>query len=452
MGGGVAVNSTPGKGSRFVIDLTLPRGQSVPRLVPKLDGVRVLVADDNPTNLEILQLQLAGWQMQVSGVEGGEQALAEMAAAAQAGTPFDLAILDMHMPGMDGLQLARAIQSRPELSQTCLIMLTSTYEAGNAREREQAGIVRCVSKPIRQADLYEVVRGALSRGDASPPSTEAGQAPATIVDTAARLHGRVLLAEDNPVNQEVAKAILASLGLEVDSADNGAEALALVGKQVYDVVLMDCQMPVMDGYRATAAIRAGEAGSAKRLPIVALTANAMEGDRTKCLAAGMDDYLAKPYSKSQLQQVLIRWLAPEAGPDEGALAADSALPATPAGQARSAALNLKFLDQLRELDPSGGMGLARRILQIYLTSSGTSMARIEQAIAASDAETLRRAAHSLKSSSANVGAETLAGLFKQLEGMGKDGKLDQAGRAFAETRREYGQAVNEIRMLLAEGA
>ena len=452
MGGRIRVDSTPDKGSSFLIDLTFPRGQSVPTMVPMLDGARVLVVDDNPTNLEILQLQLAGWRMQVSCAEAGQEALTKMAAAAQGGTPFDLAVLDMHMPEMDGLQLARAIQARPELGKTRLIMLTSTYQAGNAQERGQAGILRCVGKPIRQSDLYEVVCGALGPGHASAPPAEPGKAPVTSVDTGARLQGRVLLAEDNLVNQEVAKAIIGSLGLRVDIANNGAEALALVAKQAYDVVLMDCQMPVMDGYRATAAIRAGEADSAKRLPIVALTANAMEGDRTQCLAAGMDDYLGKPYSRSQLQQVLSRWLAPAAGRDEASLPAGTALVENPDKPARSAALNLKFLDQLRELDPSGGMGLARRILQIYLDSSGTSMAQIEQAIAASDVETLRRAAHSLKSSSANVGAETLSGLFKQLEGLGKDGKLEQAGRAFPATRREYAQAVNEIRTLLAEGA
>ena len=390
--------------------------------------------------------------MQVSGADGGELALEAMISAAQAGTPFDLAVLDMHMPGMDGLQLARAIKARPELSRTRLIMLTSTYAAGDAQEREQAGILRCVSKPIRQADLYKVVCGALGPGHASSPDKGGGMAPVAIVDTTARWQGRVLLAEDNPVNQVLAKAILTSLGLTVDVANNGAQALALVAKNAYDVVFMDCQMPVMDGYQATAAIRARQAEGVKRVPIVALTANAMEGDRAQCLAAGMDDYLAKPYSKNQLQQVLMRWLPPEAGIAEPANPSETDSAKPHPEPLRSAAINIKFLDQLRELDPVGGMGLARRILKIYLDNSGALMAQIEQAIDVGDGESLRRAAHSLKSSSANVGAETLSGCFKQLESLGRDGQLVKASTDFAETRREYEQAVIEINTLLMESA
>jgi len=468
MGGSIGVVSMPGKGSTFWIDLILPKGQGmvpVPTFVPNLDGVRVLVVDDNHTNLEILQLQLASWRIRVTSAEGGEQALKEMVSATQAGTPFELVVLDMHMPRMNGLQLARAIKARPELAKTRLIMLTSTYEAGNTQEREQAGILRCVNKPIRQSELYEVISWALTAGQPVFNSAEShGEAVAT-AQRESVLRGSVLLAEDNPVNQEVAKAMLAKLGLAVDIANNGEEALALIEQQTYDVVLMDCQMPVMDGYQATAAIRERQASNSKRLPIVALTANAMEGDRDQCLAAGMDDYLAKPYSRTQLQQVLSRWLEPEGlqperlQPNAGEVAAPAAVSVvdtptavdTPLAE-RSAALNMKFLDQLRELDPSGGMGLARQILQVYLDSSRNTVGQVEQAIATGDSEALRRAAHSLKSSSANVGAETLSGLFKQLEGLGREAKLDEASAVFDGARREYDQAVNEIHTLLAEGA
>jgi signal transduction histidine kinase/CheY-like chemotaxis protein/HPt (histidine-containing phosphotransfer) domain-containing protein len=455
MGGSIGVESTPGKGSKFWIDLILPKGQGmtpVPALVPNLEEVRVLVVDDNLTNLEILRLQLTSWQMRVTCVEGGEQALEAMAAATQAGTPFDLVVLDMHMPQMDGLQLARAIKARPELVKARLVMLTSTYEAGNAHEREQAGILRCVSKPIRQSELYEVVCGALTAGYATSPQLHTGAAPVAAVDHQSHLFGKVLLAEDNPVNQKLAKAMLARLGLTVDIANNGEEALALSEQQAYGVVLMDCQMPVMDGYQATAAIRMREVGNAKRLPIVALTANAMQGDREQCINAGMDDYLAKPYSRPQLEQVLSRWLQPEnaplpAGAEPASVAA--AEPETPV-PVRAGSINMKFLDQLRELDPSGGMGLARQILQVYLDSTGKLVSQAEQAIAAGDAEALRFAAHSLKSSSANVGAETVSALFKQLEAFGREAKLEQASRFFDQARHEYDQAVNEIRALLAE--
>jgi signal transduction histidine kinase/DNA-binding response OmpR family regulator/HPt (histidine-containing phosphotransfer) domain-containing protein len=465
MGGRIGVESIPGKGSRFWIDLMLPKGQGMqaaPATAPSLNGVRVLVVDDSPTNLEILQLQLSSWQMQVTCVAGGAQALAELAAAAQRREPFALAILDMHMAPMDGLQLARTIKARPEWRSTRLVMLSSSYKMGNAQEREQAGILRCVNKPIRQSELYEVVCGALAADDAPAAPTEAipvtKVAPGTATNAAdphATAHiGRVLLAEDNPLNQEVAKAMLAKLGLAVDVANNGEEALALIEKQAYDLVLMDCQMPVMDGYQATAAIRARQANNAKRLPIIALTANAMQGDREQCINAGMDDYLAKPYSRPQLEQVLSRWLQPEnaplpAGAEPASVAA--AEPDLPA-PVRDATINMKFIDQLRELDPVGGMGLARQILQVYLDSTGKLVSQAEQAIAADDAEALRFAAHSLKSSSANVGAETLSGLFKQLEGLAREANLGDASALFDSAQCEYAQVRHEISALLEETA
>ncbi|WP_256448797.1 response regulator [Candidatus Nitrotoga sp. M5] len=220
--------------------------------------------------------------------------------------------------------------------------------------------------------------------------------------------------------------------------------------QSYDVVLMDCQMPIMDGYQATAAIRERQAGNAKRLPIVDLTANSMEGDRDQCLAAGMDDYLSKPFSKNQLQQVLSRWLQSKT---EGRVApSEVTVVNKPASTSRTAAINTKFLDQLRELDPSGGFGLVRQILQVYLDSTGSTVRQVEQALATGDFDALCRAVHSLKSSSANVGAETLSGMFRQLEGLGREGKLDESSVIFCAARREYDQAVNEIRNLLVECA
>jgi len=245
-----------------------------------------------------------------------------------------------------------------------------------------------------------------------------------------------------------------------------------------DVILMDCQMPDIDGYEATRRIRAWEArresrGHApRRIPIIALTANAMRGSREVCLAAGMDDFISKPFNRPALQAILKHWmgairshepaesdacqvldrrLLPEgdqANTDTGPAPAPAVKPETPV-PARTARINMKLLDQLRELDPSGRNGLVQRILQVYLDSTGKLVSQAEQAIAAGDAETLRFAAHSLKSSSANVGAETLSGLFKQLEVMGKGSKFELANTLFDTARREYEQVGNEIRALLA---
>ncbi len=441
MGGGIGVESTPGKGSRFWVELNLAKGRNMAPLescAPTLDGVRVLLVDDNQTNLEILRLQLSSWNMQVACAENGADALAAMAAAAAAGTPFALAVLDMHMPQMNGLELARAIKARPELAGVRLIMLTSNYLAGQAREREQAGILRCVDKPIRQTELYEVISWALATEPNPRPALALPVPAAPLAENERVLRGRVLLAEDNPINQDVATAMLSNLGLAVDIANNGEEVLALFAQRQYDLILMDCQMPVMDGYQAAAAIRLRQ--TAGRVPIVALTANAMAGDRDLCLAAGMDDYLAKPYFMPQLQQVLGRWLRPQA--EAVAVAASEAAPA--------GSLNMNILAQLRELDPAGGMALTHKIVRAYLDNASALVDQVEQAIAAGDADALRRASHSLKSSSANVGAETLSALFRQLEGCGREGRLHEAAALIEPMRREYRLVVRALHQLLAE--
>ncbi len=451
MGGRIEVDSTPGQGARFRIALELPRASGVaagPVDTTLLAGVRVLVVDDNASNREILHTQLAGWQMRVSCADSGEQALLELADAVRAGDPVQLAILDMHMPRMDGLQLARAITARTELQATRMVMLTSALESGDAPMRRQAGILHCVNKPVRQSELHDRLSSVLLDSTAeTAPAVPVAAGPAAPATPRAASPGRVLLAEDHPVNQVVATAMLARIGLAVDVAGNGEEALALCARHDYDLVLMDCQMPLMDGYQATAAVRAREAGGARRLPIVALTANALEGDRQHCLAAGMDDYLAKPYTQRQLEEVLRRWLQPGTRPEARHAHAPVAVAA-----ALPAAINRKALEQLRELDPAGGMGLARQILQIYLESSAAPLGQIEHAIAASDADAVRRAAHSLKSSSANVGADTLSGLFRQLEARGREARLDEARELYAAARREYERAADEIRAVLEETA
>jgi CheY-like chemotaxis protein/HPt (histidine-containing phosphotransfer) domain-containing protein len=351
----------------------------------------------------------------------------------------------MHMPGMDGLQLAQAIHAEPALAPTRLIMLTSTFIAGNAREREEAGILRCVSKPVRQAELRHVVGWALGAGSAAaapPAAPTARPAPGGL------LHGHVLLAEDNPVNQELARAMLQKLGLTVAIAQHGEEALALAAAQAFDAILMDCQMPVMDGYQATALLRAREGQGGHHLPVIALTANAMEGDRNQCLAAGMDDYLAKPYTTAQLEATLQRWL-----PTRPAPAADAAAP-PPAAHAPVAAtaIDRKVLEPYRELDPDGGWSLARRLLAVYLESSTALIHKLETAIPAGDASAAREAAHALKSSSANIGGLAAAEHFRGLEALAKAGQLDQAALSIGEARAAYAALVADVHALLDETA
>ena len=449
MQGEISVDSQPGKGASFHVDLCLPKGSSSAealRSVVKLQHLRVLIVDDNVTNREILQRQLQAWGMEVESADGGRAALDLLKHAYAAGRHFDIAVLDMHMPGMDGLQLATAMGSDPALAAIRLVVLTSSYASATVRERERAGILRCVHKPIRQAELHEVLCSALRA-----PGADATRTAATQTGTqtgAATWAGHVLLAEDNPVNQHVGHAMLHKLGLSVSFADNGEEALRLASSASFDLILMDCHMPVMDGYAASTAIRA--LNQTPRVPIIALTANVMEGNRDRCLAAGMDDFLAKPYSLDQLRATLQPWLtASPAALEQVEPAApvktepDTSITAPPA-------IDRSIIEQFRELDPSGGMTLAARILDIYTASSREVFAAVEDAVAKDDGEALRNAAHSLKSSSANVGATQLVALLKAFEMMGKQGQLNDAHAQLEKLRLEYTRAIDEICALRQE--
>jgi len=244
----------------------------------------------------------------------------------------------------------------------------------------------------------------------------------------------VLLAEDNLVNQELAAAMLKKLGLQVTIACNGVEALARLDARAFDLVLMDCQMPVMNGYEATAALRAREPAGGPRLPVIALTANALEGDRDQCLAAGMDDYLAKPYTKARLAEALRRWLPANAA---------AALPE---------AIDPQVLAAYRELDPTGERGFVQRLLRSYLQASGPLIDSLGQAVATGDADSLAAAAHTLGSSSANIGANRLAEQVETLASLGKAGRHEAAHRLFGEAQGEHQRVLAEIETLLADGA
>ena len=445
MDGAIGVSSEPGYGASFHVELRLPKGASTPealRCDVVVAGVRALVVDDNATNREILQRQLQGWKMEVACAADAESALALLERAHAAGEAFQLAVLDMHMPRTDGLQLAGAIRANPALAGTRLVVLTSSYASASVRERERAGILRCVHKPIRQAELHEVICSAL-RG---PRDTGADARMPTAAPVA--LAGRVLLAEDNPVNQQVGEAMLAKLGLAVAFAANGEEAVRLARTETFDLILMDCHMPVMDGYEASTAIRAH--ATTQRIPIIALTANVMEGNRERCLAAGMDDFLAKPYSLDQLQEVLRRWMGAAATADTIDSAGQAGAMDAAQAEEDEAAIDRGFLEQFRELDPAGGLALADRILGVYLDTCGKSFTQIEEATAAGDGEVLRRAAHSLKSSSGNVGAKRLYALLREFEGLGRDGGIEAARARLDELRHAFARACAELRALREE--
>jgi signal transduction histidine kinase/DNA-binding response OmpR family regulator len=458
MGGSIQVTSTLAQGSRFSMELSLPTADltvAPPLSVQSLRGTRALVVDDNQSNREILRQQLQAWHMDVTCAAGGELALHAIAEAAAAGAPFQLAIIDMHMPLMDGMQLARAIKAQPDGNGLRLMVLTSTCAQPEQRELRDAGILRYVSKPIRRADLCRVVTTMLApRADVSSDSATLLPGPFEQA-----LSGSVLLVEDNPINQSVAQAMLRKLGLQMTLANHGQEALDLVRARDFDLVLMDCQMPVMDGFAATAAIRRLPGERGKRLPIVALTANTMQGDEARCLQAGMDDFLAKPYSLTQLQATLSRWLwAHAAGPAQAAhapgvrRAGTVALPAEAAPETAALTINLAALDTLRELDPTGSTDLVKELLRMFLDTAPQAVARLRSAIAAGNSKAVGQAAHALKSSAANVGADRLSVGYRELEKLGREDRIEEARALAHHVDAEHERAVSRLREILEEFA
>ncbi|MCX7171860.1 MAG: response regulator, partial [Proteobacteria bacterium] len=403
MGGSIDVESTLGKGSSFWFTVCIgeaaPGKESATAAQEALAGMRILIVDDNASSRNILEDQAHAWAMRPASVASGESALSMLTSAADGGEPFALALIDMSMPGMTGPDLAKAIKADPRTAAVPLIMLTSLSSQGGAEVvAPAAGVAAFLSKPVRPEELYLTIRQVLG----SPTAMIHSNAAVREADPA-RLCGHVLVAEDNLVNQAVAQAMLEKFGLRVSVTNNGREAVSRIREESFDLVLMDCQMPELDGFRATAEIRNAEQGSGRHLTIVALTANALQGDREMSLAAGMDDYLAKPFSREQLHSVLARWLTHRLNEPEPQPAESAAPPAV---------LESGSIETISAL---GGETLLRKIIGLYLDSAQPLLQSLRTALEDNDPEAARRAAHTLKSSSANLGASRLGQLCSAIE-------------------------------------
>ena len=417
---------------------------------------KVLVVDDNATNRLILSETLTNWGMKPTAVDGGLAALEEMKQAV-AGEPFPLVITDAMMPEMDGFTLAEQIQQTPELASVTIMMLSSTDQHQNAARCRELGIDIYLTKPIKPKELLNAIHTCLD-GQSLDVTRTSDAIPQPILETVAHLH--ILLAEDHPINQRLAVGILEKRGHTLVVADNGRLALDAVAQGNFDLVLMDVQMPEMDGFEATKAIRDREAlatnGARLHVPIIALTANAMQGDRERCLTAGMDDYLSKPFTQGKLQAILAHWCPQRAeehlSHDPAQDAAQDAATQAVLSHTQHNRENMRVSrresagpDRIAQLDPQplaelkalGNPGILGKVIQRYTDHSPQLLRTLREAITADDAKAVQNAAHSLKSSSANVGATELAALSAQLEMMGREQNLDDAPRLLAETEAEY---------------
>ena len=409
MGGTLGLTSAPGVGSSFWFELSLPTAdgaalQRPPVTLRSLEGRRALVVDDNETNRLILRKQLLAWGVEAVEAADGVHGLGEAAAAVEQQRPFDIGILDLNMPGMDGIELAATLKADPATNAITLFLLSSSGQRLSAAEADRRGLAGTLTKPVRQSELYDCLIVGLN-GHAPLDQTEL--AP-TAIDEATGESGLILLVEDNKMNQLVASKVLAKLGYRFDIANHGGEAVSALKTGRYDAVLMDCQMPEMDGYEATAEIRRLE-GTDRHTPIIAMTAAAMEGDRETCLAAGMDDYITKPVRPEAISAVLDRWIL---------------LPACdePAPDSEGQTLDPEQIELLRSLDDGDGALLAE-IIDEYLTQTTRDRALLAHVASEGDPEALHRAAHALKGASVNVGATALAAVCAEIEARGRFGQL-----------------------------
>lgn len=430
MRGQIGVKTTPGGGSTFWFTAKFDkqmRAVTQPASRSLFEGLRVLIVDDNATNRTLLHHQVTSWGMRDESTGRGKEALAMLRHEAAAADPYCIAILDMQMPEMDGLMLARAIKSDPAIAGTRLLMMTSLGRRDDAAIRE-AGVDLCLTKPVKQSQLFDCLAMLIGDTDVGKPQqhTRAEDLPASGISRERTDMLRVLVAEDNIVNQRVAVRQLQRLGYTADAVANGLEVLDALDRVPYDIVLMDCQMPEMDGYQAATEVRRREA-DLKHTTIIAMTASAFEGDREKCLAAGMDDYISKPVTQESLSAIFHRWHPSVAQSSQSVEPAHG---------------NAKVIDEnviggLRALESPSHPDFLNHVIDLFVQEAPNRLLAIRGAMTQANSVALTHEAHALKGSAGHLGATRMAALCEILEDQGRAGSIAGAPALLSALEEEF---------------
>lgn len=419
MGGELRLTSTFGQGACFSFSLDLERSAQLlsnKADISALQGLNILVVDDNATNREILSEQLSYWGVNCYCASSGAQALNHLLDTKQSNKSYQIALLDWHMPEMDGMALAKAIHDEPLLQPLPLIMLSSDSVTFDHDQGERNGINYFLNKPVIQQKLLDCLLnlvGSLNNPSQSQAKPDQGQIP--------KLTGRILLAEDNLINQEVGIGILRAIGCQVEVVNNGLEAINAAADNSYDLILMDCHLPEMDGFQATTNIRERESAQSEqsRVPIIALTADVQKGIVEQCLDAGMDDYLSKPFNKKQLQDLLQKWL-PTKYEEPVKPSLTMKIPSNAGASFNT--LDSTVLDNLREITTETGENLLTKAITLFVHSAPKEIDALQHALDQEDSLALTKIAHSFKSACANLGAQSLAECAASIEAIAKRGE------------------------------
>jgi len=448
MDGEIGVSSEPNRGSTFwftasFIKQANPMEEMV--ILPvDVRTQRVLIVDDNATNRQILRLHMESWNIRYAEAENGSEALQKLTTAFDTDDAFDLAILDMNMPKQDGETLGREVKSHPNLKDTSLIMLTSMGSAGDIKRLEGIGFEGYLSKPIKQSNLYDCMIAVLGAQDYLEVSTK----PAIITEYMMPLNtkktARLLLAEDNPMNQEVARRTIEKFGYPLTIVNNGKEALEHFQTGEFDLILMDVQMPVMGGFEATQNIRALEQDMGPHIPIIAMTAHAMKGDREKCIASGMDDYITKPIEIELLRKILDKWTrnSPSMANDASENIVEQVINEKSESIETVAVVEPEDapadLSRLKELS-AGDYAIFEKLINLFLNDADNHSKILSEAVTSGNSEGIETSAHRIKGGAGQIGANNLKDLASTLEGMGRNDSLDKAQDTYNLFIAEYGR-------------